>query len=237
MNQVLVIEDHKTTAGLITQYIKNIAPDLETVVFSEAAKALQFAREEHISIFIIDIQLTDYKGSSLARQLRALPEYKYTPIIFETALAGEELLSYRELKCFAFLVKPFSEEEFRTVFCDALGLADQMKTVPKTIQIEQKQFVFEYDIADIAFVEAYGKQIIIHTNSKWTGAKADKISGYTLSRLNALIDDPSFVQCHKSFIVNKKHIERINKADRQIILKGSHEQIPVGSKYQPALWG
>ena len=66
------------------------------------------------------------KGTNLAKQLRELPEYKYTPIIFETALAGEELSAYRDVKCYSFLVKPFGEEEFAAAFRDALGLSKQM---------------------------------------------------------------------------------------------------------------
>lgn len=73
-------------------------------------------RENEIALFIIDIQLEDYKGTDLAKQLRGLPEYRYTPIIFETELAGEELSAYRDVKCYSFLVKPFGEKEFAEAF-------------------------------------------------------------------------------------------------------------------------
>lgn len=237
MNKVLLVEDNENAVRQIRQYIKKIDPRLEVITFSEAGEALVYSRNEAVSIFILDIQLADYKGTSLARQLRTLPEYKYTPIIFETALAGEELSAYRDLKCYGFLIKPFGEEEFRMAFCDALGLSAQMQVVPRKIQIEQKQFILEYNIQDIAYLEAFGKQVVIHTNSRQLGRKADKISGYTLSGLYAMLDEPSFVQCHKSYIVNKNHIERINKAVRQIVLREFPEPIPVGSKYQPVLWG
>lgn len=236
MNKILLVEDNENTVKRLTQYIKHVAPDLEIIVFPGAGDAYRYAKKVMISVFIVDIQLTDYKGTSLVKQLRALPKYKYTPIIFETALAGEELSAYRDLRCYGFLIKPFDETEFQVVFCDALGLSSQLKDTTKTIQIEQKQFILEYDIQDIVFLEAYGKQVIIHTNSKRLGKKADTISGYTLSGLYAKINDPSFVQCHKSYIVNKNHIERINKTDRQIILQGFDASIPVGSKYQCGLW-
>ena len=129
-----------------------------------------------------------------------MPEYKYTPIIFETALAGEELSAYRDVKCYSFLVKPFGEEEFVTAFRDALGLSKQMSQQAKTIQIEQKQFILEYVTQDIAYIEAFGKKLVIHTSSRLSGIKEDTISGYTLSGLLALLDDPAFVQCHKSYI-------------------------------------
>ena len=237
MSKVLLVEDNTSAVKKIVRYIDNISADLEVHSVSEAGEALQYAKANDVSLFILDIQLEDYKGTSLAKQLRELPEYKYTPIIFETALAGEELSAYRDVKCYSFLVKPFGEEEFVTAFRDALGLSKQMSQQAKTIQIEQKQFILEYVTQDIAYIEAFGKKLVIHTSSRLSGIKEDTISGYTLSGLLALLDDPAFVQCHKSYVVNKSHIEKIDKSERKIFLKGFTDTIPIGNKYQAELWG
>ena len=237
MGKVLLVEDNISAVKKIVRYIGNISADLEIHSVSEAGEALQYAIANDVSLFILDIQLGDYKGTSLAKQLRELPEYKYTPIIFETALAGEELSAYRDVKCYSFLVKPFGEEEFVTAFRDALGLSKQMNQQAKTIQIAQKQFILEYVTQDIAYIEAFGKKLVIHTGSRLSGIKEDTISGYTLSGLLALLDDPAFVQCHKSYVVNKSHIEKIDKSGRKIFLKGFTDTIPIGNKYQAELWG
>lgn len=63
------------------------------------------------------------------------------------------------MKCYSFLVKPFDEEEFAAAFRDALGLSKQMNQQAKTIQIEQKQFILEYAAQDIAYIEAFGKNL------------------------------------------------------------------------------
>lgn len=234
--KVLLVEDNLGAAKKIVQYINHISSEWEVVFFSEAGEALQYAKNNDIVIFILDIQLEDYKGTSLAKQIRELQEYKYTPIIFETALAGEELSAYRDVKCYSFLVKPFSEEEFATAFSDAMGLSRQMNQQTKTIQIEQKQFILEYNVPEIAYVEAFRKKLSVHTSNRMSGIKEDTISGYTLSGLMALLDDPSFVQCHKSYFVNKSYIEKIDKSGHTIYLRGFIEGIPIGSKYQSALW-
>lgn len=87
------------------------------------------------------------------------------------------------------------------------------------------------------YIEAFGKKLVIHTSSRLSGIKEDTISGYTLSGLLALLDDPAFVQCHKSYVVNKSHIEKIDKSERKIFLKGFTDTIPIGNKYQAELWG
>ena len=157
MSKVLLVEDNTSVVKKIVRYIDNISADLEVHSVSEAGEALQYAKANDVSLFILDIQLEDYKGTSLAKQLRELPEYKYTPIIFETALAEEELSAYRDVKCYSFLIKPFGEEEFAVAFRDALGLSKQMNQQAKTIQIEQKQFILEYAVQDCLYRSLWKK--------------------------------------------------------------------------------
>lgn len=235
MRKIMLVEDNQAAVRRMKQYIKNIDPNLEIYAFAEAGAAYRFAQKELISLFILDIQLTDYKGTSLAKQIRSLPQYKYAPIIFETVLAGEELSAYRDVKCYGFLIKPFGEEEFSQAFCDALGMSEHMGEPSKTIRIEQKQFVLEYVLGEIVFVEAFGKKLVIHTNSLRLGKKQDTISGYTLSGLLDLLGDPTFVRCHKSYLVNRKHIEKIDKANKLIFLREFDTPIPIGNKYYTEL--
>ena len=236
MEKILLVEDNPVASERIRRFIQKIDPGYEVIVCSMAGEAYSYACRETVSLFILDIQLADYKGTNLARQLRALEAYRYTPILFETALAGEELTAYREVQCYSFLIKPFTEAEFRAAFNAAAGLSRQLCPAGRKLCIEQKQFILEYDVSNIVYLEAFGKKIVIHTDSPQLGQKQDTISGYSLARLLEMLDDPSFIQCHKSYLVNRRYIERINKADRQIALKNHSEIIPVGAKYQSALW-
>ena len=236
MKKILLVEDNESAVKRIRQYIKNISADLDVTAFSEAGEALGYARSNPVTLFIIDIQLEDYKGTHPAKQLRELPEYKYTPIIFETALAGEELSAYRDVKCYGFLIKPFHETEFQSVFCDVLGLSDRISPSAKTIRLQQKQFILEYRVPEIAYIEAFGKKVMIHTNSSSLGRKSDTISGYTLAGILSLLEDPFFVQCHRSYVVNTAYIQKIDKTKREIILRHFPETIPIGNKYQSVLW-
>lgn len=234
LSHILLVEDDAETVKLIKQYIAEVDGTKKIVSFSKAAQALQYAKQETVDLFILDIQLLDYKGTSLAKQIRAIPEYKYTPIIFATALAGEELLAYREIKCYSFLIKPFSQEEFQKSFCDALGLSKQITNTPKTIRIEQKRFIFDYEVKNIIYIESFGKRVVIHTKDNGND-EGDTISGYSLLKILELIDDPVIVQCHKSFLVNRDYISQVDKQQKLIYLKDSTVQIPIGNKYQNAL--
>ena len=153
--KILLVEDNQAAVVKIRQFIENIDTALELLTCKEAGAAYILAQKQKVDLFILDIQLKDYKGTSLAAQLRGLPEYKYTPIIFESALAGEELSAYREVKCYGFLIKPYTEAEFRAVLCDALGLSAHLHQKEKHIQIEQKQFILDYLICGGAWEKTY----------------------------------------------------------------------------------
>ena len=74
MGKVLLVEDNTNAVKKIVRYIGNISAELEVHSVSAAGEPLQYAKENDVSLFILDIQLEDYKVTSLAKQLRELPE-------------------------------------------------------------------------------------------------------------------------------------------------------------------
>jgi|GEM_PF-4546953 len=62
MKKVLLVEDDQMVASLLKQYIAEIDHSLEAVSFFRAAEAYRYAKDESVELFILDIQLLDYKG-------------------------------------------------------------------------------------------------------------------------------------------------------------------------------
>lgn len=92
-------------------------------------------------MFILDIQLPDYRGTELGKYIRAMPEYRFTPILFTTELGGEELAAYREIKCYDFLIKPFTQEQFLRAVSTALDMGQQMKKPEPTPNLAEAIFI------------------------------------------------------------------------------------------------
>lgn len=55
MGKVLLVEDNTSAAKKIVRYIGNISADLEIHSVSEAGEALQYAKANDVSLFILDI--------------------------------------------------------------------------------------------------------------------------------------------------------------------------------------
>ena len=237
MSHILLVEDNDAATAWIAKCIAALPSTHHLAAFPTAAGALSHARENCVDLFILDIQLLDYRDTELAKQLRAMPEYRFTPILFTTEFSGEELSAYREIKCYDFLVKPFTEAEFSRAFLAALDLGSHMQIAPSVLRIEQKQFVFEYEYRQILYLESFGKRVVIHTLTDDGRTLSDSVTGYSLSRLLEAAGPERLVQCHKSFLVNPARINRIDKGNRLLYLNGCEAAIPIGEKFQQNLLG
>ena len=229
--QILLVEDDTAASELIRQYTEALCGKHQLTTVSTATAALNWSDKHSVDLFILDIQLPDYRGTELGKQIRTMPRYRFTPILFTTELAGEELGAYREIKCYDFLVKPFTQEQFNNAISAALDMGRQMRKTIPVLRIEQKQFLFEYGLEQILYIESFGKRAVIHSISQGKELN-DQISGYSLARLLEMAGPGNLIQCHKSFLINPIYITKIDKGSKTLWLKNCKDAIPIGEKYQ-----
>lgn len=233
--QALVVEDDQNVQQFIVTMLKRLDTNIHILRTASAAEALLIAREKKIDFFIVDIQLIDFKGTDLVKQIRMMPTYQFAPIVFETGIATEELYAYRELKCFYYLIKPYTEEEFCRVMEEVFDYLKYTNGAPDeaTLKIEQKGFLFEYYLRDLYYIESFGKKLCLHV--KRDGMLEEvMISSYSLKRMSELLDK-RFVQVHKSFIVNRDQVEMIDWTGQTVKLRGLDVFVPIGLKFQEVL--
>lgn len=234
---ILIVEDELHIQKLLSACICEVDDTAEIYMSDSSLGALEIAKEKSIDIFLLDIQLIDYKGTELAKELRAIEQYQYTPMIFATALANEELNAYREIKCYGFLIKPFTKEEVKLIISDAIHYRNNFAEPKRTIRIEQKSHIFEYDLKDIVYIESFKKKMALHLRTGQNGITTEVISGYTLKGMLELMNDDAFIQCHKSYLINKRFIVQIAKVEGQVVLKDVKQPIPIGNKFRDQLVG
>ncbi|MDX1378596.1 MAG: response regulator [Anaerolineales bacterium] len=84
MTKIMVVDDDKDATALFEEVLKT--EGYEAVVLNESAKAVQVAKKEQPSLFILDLMMPEPDGFKLCRMLRKEIEFKNTPIIIVTAL-------------------------------------------------------------------------------------------------------------------------------------------------------
>ncbi|HSG44103.1 MAG TPA: response regulator [Anaerolineales bacterium] len=84
MTKIMVVDDDKDATALFEEVLKS--GGYESIILNESAKAVQIAKKEKPSLFILDLMMPEPDGFKLCRMLRKEPDFKNTPIIIVTAL-------------------------------------------------------------------------------------------------------------------------------------------------------
>ncbi|MCK6539886.1 MAG: response regulator [Anaerolineales bacterium] len=84
MTKIMVVDDDKDATALFEEVLR--AEGYDPILLNESAKAIQIAKQEKPSLFILDLMMPEPDGFKLCRMLRREPEFRNTPIIIVTAL-------------------------------------------------------------------------------------------------------------------------------------------------------
>ncbi|HEU5069872.1 MAG TPA: response regulator [Verrucomicrobiae bacterium] len=86
--QVLVVDDDPLANRLISAALERGRLSARTT--ENPAAGLEWAQQIHFDLFLLDVEMPDLNGFELCKQIRALPGYARTPVIFVTSHADFE---------------------------------------------------------------------------------------------------------------------------------------------------
>tara|TARA_A100000171_G_scaffold38775_1_gene38214 strand:+ start:53 stop:721 length:669 start_codon:yes stop_codon:yes gene_type:complete len=217
MIRAIAIDDEPIALDIIESHANKI-PFLELKAsFTNAYQALEFLKTNSVDLLFLDVKMPDISGMDFLKSLSKAPL-----VIFTTAYQEYALESY-DFQTVDYLLKPFDFGRF-------------LKAVNKVSdRLEQKndQHLFlktgyEYvrlEIAQIKYAKAEGNYVKFVTESEQV------LSRMTMQQAEDLLLPQSFLKTHRSFLVNKAFINKIEKHQLSI---GS-EVIPISSIYYQLL--
>ena len=105
--QVIAVDDEKLALENLLQAIGEAAPEAKVNGFVSPEQALEYARESHIDVAFLDIQMGSLNGLEVARALKTL--HRSVNIVFVTAYSKYALEAF-DLYVSGYLLKPVSTE-------------------------------------------------------------------------------------------------------------------------------
>jgi DNA-binding LytR/AlgR family response regulator len=222
-----IVDDEPLALGLLDSYVQKTPFLNSTGKYSSAIQAMNNMPNERIDVIFLDIQMPEVNGMEFARFLD-----KNTRIIFTTAFSEYALDGYK-VNALDYLLKPFSYSEFLSASKKALEWFE-MKAASEEKGESEVSGIFvrsDYKLVhvlfdDILLVEGLKDYIKIFTGK-------DPKPILTLMSMKSMEDElpaTRFIRVHRSFIVNRDKIVRVEK--NRIII-GKHE-IPIGETYRKA---
>lgn len=228
MGQILLLEDNISCRRHLIEIASKINPTLEFFETSRASEAYNYSISNNISVFLLDIQVEDYSGIELAKRLRQIKKYQFTPIIFITAMPTKEMEAFRKIHCYDYILKPYSEEDVKNVLQKILVdfLDETYKNEVKKLALKFKDFTQLIDMKDIIYVEYLNRRIVIIT-------KEDKIEymRMPMKKFKPLLDEAYFMQVHQSIIINLNYVETIEFDSKKIYLNSVKHEVPIGRSF------
>ena len=209
----IIIDDEPASQNVLNSFVNKIDYlDLKQVC-NNALEALEFLKTNTVDLLFLDINMPQLSGLSFYKSLQNPPNVIFTTAYSEHALEGFELAATD------YLLKPFSFERFVKAVTKIKSLLD--KNIEHII-IKSDKKLHQIKIDELYFIESLGDYIKVHLKDKFL------VVYKTLKKIKDELPDSTFIQTHKSFIINKKKLEYI---EGNLAIINSHK-IPLGQTYK-----
>jgi DNA-binding LytR/AlgR family response regulator len=213
----LIVDDEHFAISLLEKFIAD-TPGLVVVGSSRSpVRAIELLQSEEVDVLFLDIQMPIMSGINLLRSISRVPV-----TIFTTAYAQHAAEAF-DLDAADYLLKPFSLERFQHAVVKARALVHQrMETAPDipqgTLVVKADRAWVKIPFSEIRYIEGWKEYVKIF-------AGRDKI--ITLESLNKLeetLPSSHFFRVHKSFIVAKNQVKKLDGEDLVLL---DDSRIPV----------
>ena len=218
MLKAIAIDDEP----IALEVIKNLSSKISFIellaFFTDAFKAIDFLQKEKVDLIFLDIKMPDISGIDFLKSIPNPPM-----VIFTTAYSEHAVQSF-ELDAIDYLLKPFSQSRFLKACNKAYeqynlkNSSGNFSPQPESVFIKSGYEQIRVELDDILYVESSGNYMqFVLTNQKI-------VSRLTMSEVEALLPASAFIRIHRSYIVAKKKISKIEK--NSIWIKQT--ELPVG---------
>ncbi|MEX2566386.1 MAG: LytTR family DNA-binding domain-containing protein [Cyclobacteriaceae bacterium] len=219
MLEAIAIDDEHMALEVIKSHAAKV-PFLELqAVFSDAIQGFEYHKSQPVDLIFLDINMPDVSGIDLAGMLQ-----QETMVIFTTAYSEYAVKGF-ELNALDYLLKPFSLSRFLKA-CQKAQDWKQLQPSESNghVFIKTPEGQIKVNFSELLFCEATGNYVTLYLNEHKI------VSRMTFKELETLLPT-FFIRTHRSFLVNKNRIDKIEKHQVQL---GEHT-VPVSLSYSGSL--
>jgi two-component system chemotaxis response regulator CheY len=120
MATVLTVDDSASMRQMVSFTLKGAGYDV--VEADDGVNALRAAKGKRVDLVVTDVNMPNMDGITLIKQLRALPDYRFTPILMLTTEAGDNKKQEgKAAGATGWIVKPFNPDQLLATIKKVLG--------------------------------------------------------------------------------------------------------------------
>ena len=110
MTSILIVDDSASMRQMVTFTLRGAGYEVEEAV--DGIDALKKAKTKSFNIVVTDVNMPSMDGIALIKELRALPSYKFTPLLMlTTESTSDKKTQGKEAGATGWMVKPFNPDQ------------------------------------------------------------------------------------------------------------------------------
>jgi two-component system chemotaxis response regulator CheY len=110
MTDILVVDDSLSMRHMVSLTLTEA--NYNVTVAEDGVQGLERAREAGFDLVITDVNMPNMDGLTLVKEIRGLPNYKYTPLlVLTTESSAEKKAQGKAAGATGWIVKPFDPDK------------------------------------------------------------------------------------------------------------------------------
>jgi two-component system chemotaxis response regulator CheY len=120
MASILAVDDSASMRQMVTFTLKGAGYDVTEA--ADGVEALNIAKANKFNLVLTDVNMPNMDGITLTKELRALPDYKFIPILtLTTEASSDKKMAGKSAGATGWIVKPFNPDQLLATIKKVLG--------------------------------------------------------------------------------------------------------------------
>ena len=192
-------EDREYVQQLTARWAQQRGNQMEMTEFCSAEQFLFSCPQPDFDLLLLDIEMGEMDGVSLAKQVRRINELMQ--IVFITGYSDYITEGY-EVAALHYLMKPVKEEKLFAVLDRAV---ERLHKNTKVLTLETAEEMVRVPLYQVSALEVQRNYVTVHARQDYTVKKS-------LSELMEQLDE-RFFRVGRSAVVNLNDISRVTRSD------------------------
>lgn len=215
--KIFAIDDDRSIIEQLSSLINDWAVDRAVNIELIAKNDLnEVVPEEalYYDLIILDVLIGDENGIEFAKTLRSLGSY--ATIAFISNYSQYAINGY-SAHAVSYLLKPLNKDVIYSLLDDSLF--NTVSTLNNNIHVSQNGKDIFISPDSVIYIESFRNQVTIHMTDR------EESFNISISNIEKQLINTSLMRCHRSYIINLKHVREISHYD--IFLYGINQPIPL----------
>lgn len=222
--QIAICDDESKILKDIAEKIEDAFQQIEVSAnyfcTAESAQMMVYLEKQKVDVIFLDIDMPVFSGMDIAAYLNK--NYPDAILVFVTS---HDALVYQSFayRPFGFIRKSHLDEELREVVA---RIGKELSNRKRDMVITKGQEVIRILIKNILYIEAEGNYLNVYTRDDAIRIRE------TMTNIEKELSHQGFIRCHKGYLINAEHVEKLRSAELDLQLDGIRKTIPIGRSYE-----